>query len=66
MDARACGPAEPEKTDRDAEAADESRRKAFFGFEFAIFIELGFDYLVEVVEKWWNDEDCTEENSNER
>lgn len=52
MDAGACGPAEPEEADGDAEYADESRREAFFRCEFAVFVELRFHYLVEVVEEW--------------
>lgn len=60
MDARACGPAEPEETDGNAEGADESWRKALFGLEFAVFVELRFDYLVEVVEEGWDDDDCAD------
>ena len=60
MDAGACGPAEPEEADGDAECADESWREALFGSEFAIFIELRFDYLVEVVEEWWDNDDCAD------
>ena len=65
MDAGARGPAEPEKADRDAEGADESRREAFLGLEFAVFVELGFDHLVEIIEEWWNDEDGAEEDAYE-
>ena len=60
MDAGACGPAEPEEADGNAECADESRREAFFGGEFAIFVELRFHYLVKVVEEWRDDEDCAD------
>ncbi len=60
VDAGACGPAEPEEADGDTECADESGREAFFGFEFAVLVELGFHHLVEVVEERWDDEDCAD------
>ena len=65
MNAGACRPAEPEETDRDAEAADKSWREAFFGCELAVFVELGLDNFMEVVEEWRDDEDGAEEDSHE-
>ena len=65
MDAGARGPAEPEKADGDAEGADERGRETFLGLEFAVFVELGFDYPVEVIKEWWDDEDGAEEDAYE-
>lgn len=66
MDAGARGPTEPEEADGDAECAHESWRETFFGFEFVLFIELRFDYLVKVVEEWRDNEHCAEKDSHER
>lgn len=66
MDAGARGPAELEEANGDAECADESWRETFFGFEFALFIKLRFDYLVEVVEERRDNEHCAEKNPHER
>ena len=66
MDAGARGPAEPEEANGDAESADECWREPFFGFEFAILVELRFDYYIEVVEEWRDNNHCAEQDSHER
>ena len=65
MDAEAHGPAESEEANEDAESADKGWREAFFGLDFAILVELRFDYLVEVVEEWRDNNDCAEQNSRQ-
>ena len=37
-----------------------------FRFEFAILVELRFDYHVEVVEEWRDNNDSAEQNPHER
>lgn len=41
-------------------------REPFFGFEFAILVELRFDYYIEVVEEWRDNNHCAEQDSHER
>lgn len=59
------GPAEPEEANGDAEGADEGGGKALFGLEFTGGVELGFDDFVEVEEKWGDDEDGANEDTDE-
>ena len=41
------------------------QQEAFLGREFAVFVELRLDHLVEVVEERGDDEDGAEENTHE-
>ena len=60
VDTGTGGPTEPEEADGDTEGTDESWREAFLGCEFALLIELRLNYLIEIVEKRRNDEECAE------
>lgn len=48
---RTGGPAEPEEADGNAEAAHERGRQAFFGFEFAVGVELWLGVAMEIPEE---------------
>ena len=65
MDAWTCGPAEPEEADWYAKGADESRRESFLRFNLAVIVKSRFDYFIQIVEEWRDDEDSAEENSYE-
>ena len=65
MNVRASRPSEPKHADGDTKRTDKGRWEAFFGLEFALGVELGFDVAVEVVEEGGYDEDGADEDAGE-